>query len=466
MSTETTGSPAGTADTWDRTNHPNPYLRGNYAPVRDERTEVDLAVSGQLPAALDGHLLRTGPNPAGPVGANHHWFLGDGMVHGIEISGGRARSYRNRFVRTPSVAAARPDLPAIGQAPPGAVNPGTGAVHVIEHAGRVLALGEVGLPYELTRELDTVGPYTFGGKLLTSMTAHPKIDPVTGDLHFFAYDFGPVYLRYHRANAAGELVQTEFIDVPRCTMMHDFNVTASRIVFMDLPVVFSTARLATGSMPFEWQPDAGARLGVMPIGGTNADVRWFEIEPCYVFHPLNAYDDGDRVVLDVVRYPTMFDTSTIGPEGNGSELRRWTIDLAAGTVTEETLDDRPTEFPRVADAKVGRPYRFGYSAAREGATLEDGFDTEGLVKYDLAAGTTTFHSAGAGRNPGEGVFVADPDGTNEDDGWVLSVVYDAATDRSDVIVVDARDFGAPPVATIHLPTRVPFGFHGSWVPRG
>ncbi len=465
MSTETTGSPAGTADTWDRTNHPNPYLRGNYAPVRDERTEVDLAVSGQLPAALDGHLLRTGPNPAGPVGANHHWFLGDGMVHGIEISGGRARSYRNRFVRTPSVAAARPDLPAKGEAPAGAVNPGSGAVHVIEHAGRILALGEVGLPYELTRELDTVGPYTFGGELLTSMTAHPKIDPVTGDLHFFAYDFGPVHLRYHRANAAGELVQTEVIDIPRCTMMHDFNVTASRVVFMDLPVVFSMERLAAGSMPFAWQPDAGARLGVMPIGGGNDDVRWFEIEPCYVFHPLNAFDDGDRVVLDVVRYPSMFDTSAIGPEGNGSELRRWTIDLAAGTVTETTLDDRPTEFPRVADTKVGRPYRFGYGAAREGANLEEGFDTEGLVKYDLASGTTTFHSAGRGRNPGEGVFVADPDGANEDDGWVLSVVYDAATDRSDVIVVDARDFGAPPVATIHLPTRVPFGFHGSWVPR-
>jgi carotenoid cleavage dioxygenase-like enzyme len=465
MSTDVSGAatPAASATSHDRTNHPNPYLRGNYAPVQVERTDHDLEVTGTLPDALDGQLLRTGPNPAGPVGDNHHWFLGDGMVHGIDISTGKARAYRNRFVRTSKVAESRPDLPAVGTTPPGAMNPGNGQVHVIEHAGRILALGEVGLPYELTRELDTVGPYTFGGDLLTSMTAHPKVDPATGDLHFFAYDFGPVYLRYHRANAAGELVQTEVIDIPRTTMMHDFNVTASRVVFMDLPVVFSLERLVQRSMPFAWEPEAGARLGVMPIGGTNDDVRWFEIDPCYVFHPLNAFDDGDKVVIDVVRYPSMFATSSIGPEGSGSELRRWTIDLAAGTVTETTLDDRPIEFPRVADAKVANPYRFGYAAASDTAGGE-AFEPEGLVKYDLEAGTSIYHPAGPGRVPGEGVFVADPDGTSEDDGWVLSVVYDAATDRSDVVVVDARDFAAPPVATIHLPARVPFGFHGSWVP--
>ena len=461
MTTDISGD---AATTYDRTNHPNPYMRGNYAPVHEERTDHDLEVTGTIPEAIDGRLLRTGPNPAGPVGEHHHWFLGDGMVHGIEISSGRARAYRNRFVRTPSVAEARPDLPAIGEAPPGATNPSSGAVHVIEHAGTILALGEVGLPCELTRELDTVGPYTYGGKLLTSMTAHPKLDPVTGDLHFFAYDFGPVNLRYHRANAAGELVQTEVIDIPRTTMMHDFNITASRVVFMDLPVVFSFERLNSGSMPFAWEPEAGARLGVMPLGGSNDEIRWFEIEPCYVFHPLNAFDDGDRVIVDVVRYPTMFARSSIGPEGDPSELWRWTIDLADGTVTETVLDDRPTEFPRVADTAVGRPYRYGYAAAREGSSLDEGFDTEGLVKYDLAAGTSTYHPAGASRVPGEGVFVADPDGANEDDGWVLSVVYDTETDRSDVIVVDARDFAAPPVATIHLPARVPFGFHGSWLP--
>ena len=443
----------------------NPYLRGNYGPVHVEHTTTDLTVTGQLPAGLDGQLLRAGPNPAGPVGNDHHWFLGDGMIHGIEMRDGTARTYRNRWVRTESVAEARPDLPTVGSAPAGAMRPSSGGVHVIDHGGRILALGEVGLPWELTPELDTVGPCSFDGALLTSMTAHPKLDPETGDLHFFGYDFGPVYLRYHRANAAGQLVQTEVIDLPRTTMMHDFNVTATRIVFMDLPVVFSLDRLAKGSMPFAWEPEAGARLGVMPIGGSGDDVRWYDIDPCYVFHPLNAYDDGDRIVIDVIRHESMFASSLIGPEGGPSTLWRWVIDPTSGTVTETQLDDRPSEFPRVADRVVGRRHRFGYGAARDASLVDETFDTEGLVKYDLDGDTSEFHDAGTGRVPGEGVFVADPEGTAEDDGWVLSVVYDAATDRSDVIVVDARDFSGPPVATIHLPVRVPFGFHGSWVPN-
>jgi carotenoid cleavage dioxygenase-like enzyme len=274
-----------------------------------------------------------------------------------------------------------------------------------------------------------------------------------------------VHLRYHRADASGTIVETEIIDVPRPTMMHDFNITASRIVFMALPVVFSMERLARGSMPFAWEPDAGARLGVMPIGGSGAEVQWFDIEPCYVFHPLNAHDDGDRIVVDVIRYDSMFASSTIGPEGDPSQLWRWVIDPTTGTVTETQLDDRPAEFPRVPDAQVGRRNRYGYAAARVASKVGEDLDTEGLVKYDLITGTSQFHPAGRDRFPGEAVFVADPDGDAEDAGWLLSVVYDAPTDRSDVIVVDARDLTGAPVATIHLPTRVPFGFHGSWIPR-
>lgn len=461
MSTDT--GPAHATDTASSATPTNPYLRGNFAPVQVERTDHDLAVTGRIPDTLNGQLLRAGPNPGGPVGDDHHWFNGDGMIHGIQIDQGRARTYRNRWVRTPHLAEARPDLPVTGEIPDGAAM-GSGAVHVIEHAGRILALGEYGLPYELSDELATVGAHSYSGKLLTSMTAHPKLDPVTGDLHFFGYDFGPVHLRYHRANAAGELVQTEVIDIPRTTMMHDFNITATRAVFMDLPVAFSMERLAAGSMPFAWEPEHGARLGVMPLGGSGSEVRWFEIEPCYVFHPLNAYDDGNRIVLDVMRYDSMFARSVIGPEGDPSQLWRWVIDPDAGTVTETQLDDRSAEFPRVPDALVGRKHRYGYGAVRDAERPDDVFDTEGLVKYDLERDRTDLHPAGSGRYPGEGVYVADPDGTAEDDGWLLSVVYDAATDRSDVIVVDTRDFDGPPVATIHLPVRVPFGFHGSWVP--
>jgi carotenoid cleavage dioxygenase len=446
----------------DTVNVTNPYLTGNYAPVTEETTAVDLEVSGRLPDALEGLLLRDGPNPYGPVdAANHHWFRGDGMVHGLRIAGGRAAWYRNRWVRTPDLAARGP-FTAPPPSPIDATIGGSGAVNVLAHAGRILACGEVGLPYELTPELDTVGQCDFGGTIGTNFTAHPKVDPVTGELLAFGYDFGPTHLRYHRIGADGRTVQTEVIDTPGPTMMHDFGVTATRVVFMDLPVVLDLELFGT-SMPFRWEPSYGARLGVMPRDGGNADVRWIEIPPCYVFHPLNAHDDGDRIVMDVVRHETMFASSTIGPrEPTPPTLDRWVIDPIAGTVTETRLDDRPQEFPRIDERLTGRAHRYGYAVELAGG---DAFDTAGIVKQDVVSGTSQVHDVGTGRLASEAVFVpASPDAA-EDEGWLLAPVYDRATDRSDVVVIDAQDVTGPPVATVHLPVRIPFGFHGSWVPQ-
>lgn len=439
----------------------NPYLQGNYAPVEVETTAFDLAVSGLLPDALEGTLLRDGPNPYGPVdAATHHWFLGDGMVHGLRLEGGRAAWYRNRWIRTPDLARRGP-FPGPPPSPIDATIGGSGAVNVLAHAGRILACGEVGLPYELTPELDTVGQCDFDGTIGTNITAHPKVDAVTGELIAFGYDFGPTNLRYHRISADGRAVQTEVIDTPAPTMMHDFGVTATRVVFMDLPVIFDVAMLGTG-MPFRWEPSNGARLGVMPRDGGNADVTWIDIEPCYVFHPLNAYDDGDRIVMDVVRHQTMFSSSRVGPrEPSAPTLDRWVIDPVAGTVVETRLDDRPQEFPRLDERLVGRPNRYGYAVELPGG---DAFDAGGIVKHDLVSGTSEVHHLGTGRSASEAVFVpAGPDAA-EDEGWLLAPVHDAATGRSDVVVLDARDVAGEPVATVHLPVRIPFGFHGSWVP--
>jgi carotenoid cleavage dioxygenase len=439
----------------------NPYLVGNYGPVQDEVEAVDLEVTGHLPPELDGMLLRNGPNPFGTVSPNHHWFVGHGMVHGVGLSGGQATWYRNRWVRTDSLEGAG-GPPAAPLAPQRASLPGPGAVNIISHADRLLALGEVGLPWELDANLGTIREYDFGGRLTSNMTAHPKVDPVSGELVFFGYDLGPVHLRYHVANATGELVHSVEIDTPRPTMMHDFGVTQTRVVFLDLPVVFDFELLAEGSMPFRWHPEAGARVGVMPRRGTSAEVTWIDIEPCYVFHPLNAYDDGDRIVMDVVRHRTMFETNRVGPhEPSLSRLDRWVIDPADGTVEATTIDETHQEFPRVDPRVETLPHRYGYAVTLTGT---GGFDTGDIVAHDLVAGTRSVHRTGEGRYPSEAVFVPAGPGAAEGEGWLLAPVYDAATDRSDIIVVDATDVAAPPVATVHLPVRIPFGFHGNWVP--
>ena len=430
------------------------YLQGNFAPVSEEVDAHDLTVTGAVPPELTGRFLRNGPNPH--QGASPHWFLGDGMLHGVELIDGRASWYRNRYVQTRLLRGEGEFIDDQGHVDL-RVDPAN--THVVGHAGRILALVENGFPYEVTPELDTVGWYDFDGRLTTAMTAHPKLDPATGELHFFGYSFMPPYLTYHVADRDGTLVRSEPISVPGPTMIHDFNLTERHVVFMDLPVVFDLAFAAGGGFPYRWDTDYGARLGVMPRGGGDADVRWLDIEPCYVFHPLNVYEENGSVVLDVVRYPRLWDGSN--QDFEPAYLTRWTIDLDAGAVKEEQLDDRPVEFPRVDPRVVGRPHRYGYLVeSPEGVSDEH----TTLVKWDQATGRTETHDFGAGREPGEGVFVPRPGGAAEDDGWVLTYVYDAARDTSDFVVLDADAFTAAPRAMVALPQRVPFGFHGSWIP--
>jgi carotenoid cleavage dioxygenase-like enzyme len=432
------------------------YLEGNFAPVRDGATAYDLPVQGVIPAALEGRYLRNGPNPT--AGDPGHWFFGEGMLHGVELRGGRATWYRNRYVRTESFEAGRRIVGENGMLD---LKVDLANTHVIAHGGRILALVENRAPTEVTPELDTVGPFDFGGRLTTAMTAHPKRCPLTGELHFFGYGVFPPLLTYHRADAAGNLVQSEEITVPGPTMIHDFAITEHSVVFMDLPVVCDPSLLMARTMPYRWSDDYGARIGVMPRGGTDADVRWFEVEPCYVFHVLNAAERRPgHVEIDVARYPHLWRDSQDAFEP--TTLHRWTIDVASGTVKEETLDDRSVEFPRVDERRVGRPARFGYAVqTRPGG---NGFAIEAaLVKYDLASGAAEEHHLGAGRIPGEGVFVPASDGAGEDDGYVLAYVYDAGRNGSDLVILDASDFTASPLSTVTLPQRVPFGFHGSWV---
>lgn len=434
------------------------HLRGNWAPVLDERTDTDLRVDGTIPPELSGVYLRTGPNPAS--GTSDHWFFGDGMVHGVRLADGKAEWYRNRFVKTPNITDPL-DNPMDAMTD---LSRGTANTHVLNHNGEILCLEEGHWPWRIDNELNTLGVQNYDGALTCSMTAHPKICPVTGELLAFSYlNPEPPFLNYIRIGADGKLKQLEGIDIPNMVMMHDFNVTQNYVIFMDLPVCLDLESITTG-VPFKFNRDAGARLGVMPRNGTNADVRWFEIEPCYVFHPVNAHEDGNTIVLHVSRQPEAFGSSGDDYAEVG-RLHRWTIDLDAGTVAEQPIDDRPGDFGRVDDRRVGQDARYGYLMALGGeGNSEEPVYGSALWKYDLTDGTCTEHQLGDGVRGAEPVFApASPD-AGEDEGWVISLSHDTTSDQSRLLVIDAQNFSAPPVATIHLPRRVPYGAHGSWVP--
>ncbi len=447
--------PAGTAlavqsdDAW--------WARGNYAPLMEEHSSSRLPVTGALPRELNGLYVRNGTD-AHPGATAPHWFIGDGMVHGVRLEDGDARWYRNRFVRTNQL---RSDA-ALGAGGPPSLADGYANVSVFWHADRLLASGEIGLPWELSPEdLTTLGIYDFAGQLRTSMTAHPKIDPATGAMHFFGYWFSDPYLTYHVADPTGALVHSEVVDVAGPTMIHDFAITERDVVFWELPVVFDATRIESG-IPYSWDPAYGARIGVMPLGGPASAIRWREIDPCYVFHGVNAHRDGDNVVVDVCRHQTMFDPGVT--DSGVLTLRRWRVGTTGNELTfsEDVVDDhRRGELPTRDPRRVGRGYRYGYLVTTELRGPVPGY--RGVVKQDFRTGIVDEWRAGHGRQPNEFLFV--PTGRAEDDGYLLTYAYDTGTRRSDLLVLDARDVTAGPVATVQLPTRVPYGFHATWVPQ-
>jgi len=475
----------------------NRYLDGAFAPVSEEFTLTDLEVTGTIPDHLDGRYLRNGPNPVGDIDPElYHWFVGDGMVHGIRIRDGKAEWYRNRWVRSPHAARALGEPVPSGHFPVSQVGANT---NVIGHAGKTLALIESGVAnYELTDELDTVGVCDFDGTLTGGYTAHPKRDPDTGELHAVSYSMlrGNT-VQYSVIGTDGRALRTVDIEVAGSPMMHDFSLTERHVVFYDLPVTFDTRQAATMAVPrtlrlparlllsaligrvripdpiaarrpagptsdrrfpYSWNPKYPARVGVMPRDGANGDVRWFDVEPCYVFHPMNAYDDGDTVVLDVVRHPKMFDTDRLGPNEGPPTLERWTVDLADGKVRESRIDDRGQEFPRVDERLVGKRHRYGYTPTVDESN--DAGDT--LLKHDLVGGNTAARCLGAGKALGEFVFEPSTPDACEDDGVLMGYVYDRSADRSELAILDAHTL--EDVASIKLPHRVPAGFHGNWVP--
>ncbi len=395
--------------------------------------------------------MRTGPNPAREPSA--HWFLGDGMIHGVRLEKGKARWYRNRYVETPlRRKAVTTRDPAVFMDKTAS----TANTNIVRHAGRIYALEEAHFPYEISGDLETKGCVDFDGRLKTALTAHPKICPETGEMLAFGYGFMPPYCVYHRFDRDGRLVQSEEIPTGGPVMMHDFCATRSKVVFMDLPIVFDMASAMAGGMPYKWSEDYPARLGIMPRNGTAKDLKWFSIPSCYIFHPLNAYDDGDAIVLDVARYEKMWVKGFDVP----AHLHRFRLDLKTGIAKGEDIDDLPVEFPRIRDDKAGVKHRYGYAIT----THEDdeaGFNLgTRIVKFDVDKGETKIAELGKGRAPSEAVFAAA--GNSEDDGYLLSIVYDAARNASDFVVLDAKDLAKGPVATVALPQRVPFGFHGAW----
>jgi len=456
----------------------NGFIR-NMPPVDLEVDLVDIPVKGRLPPQLDGTLLRIGPNPLFPA-AGEHWFAGDGMVHAFHVAGGRVR-YQNRWVRTGRWLAER----EAGRALPGGLDDadagdGLANTNIVRHGGRLLALEEAHLPVALRLDgLATLGSVDFvggrAGPVAGPFTAHPKVDPVTGQLLFFGYgtpDWLGAGMRFGVLDAAGRVERFDAFEAPYASMVHDFAATANYAIFPVQPLTASRARMRAGGPAFAWEAERACALGVLRRDAPVGSIAWWSLPACFAYHVMNAWEDGRCIRIDVMQAnaPALFplpDGSPV-PDAGGSRLSRWTIDLddRRHEAHSELLCEVRGDFPRIDERRSGLAYRHGWFVGHTpGGQAGDAAPFSRIVHIDHARPfAPDVYALPEGDACSEAVFVPRTQDAEEGDGWLLAVAYRGASAKSDLLVFDAGDVGAGPLATASLPLRVPNGFHGNWVP--
>jgi carotenoid cleavage dioxygenase-like enzyme len=452
----------------------------NRAPIPMECDAPFLKIEGELPRELNGTLYRNGPNPQFEA-PGAHWFVGDGMLHAFHLENGRA-SYRNRWVRTPKWQAehdaGRALFGGFGRTLPGSPvtttqDSGVANTNIIFHGGRLLALEEGHLPTEIEPgTLASRGYCNYGGGITGPFTAHPKIDPVTGEMMFFGYNaagpFTPA-LSFGSVDVSGVVTRFDRFEAPYASMVHDFIVTENHLLFPILPITGSMTRAMAGQPAYAWEPDKGGYVGVMRRNGSASDMVWFRAESCYVFHVMNAWEEGDLIIADVMQCDeaplfTHPDGSPTDPEKSRARLCRWSFDLAGNTdrFSQTYLDDIKGEFPRIDDRRAGLASTHGwYACVNPERPLSEAFS--GVTHVGRGGARLGQYLLPAGDTISEPVFVARNEGAAEGDGWLLAAVWRARENRSDLAVFNATDIEAGPVALVQLGHRVPDGFHGNWV---
>jgi carotenoid cleavage dioxygenase len=467
---------------------PKTFFINAWRPYKNEESFEITSIEGEIPKDIHGTLYRNGPSQKiDPVQGHQalHLFDGDGLIHSYRIDDGHVW-YTGKYVRTPSFIAEQEEgrfcFSCVNFAPE---NPSdkvplreTANTNIVWHGGKLMALVENAWPYLLDpRTLDTIGREDFQGKMLGMATsAHPKIDARRGRMIIHGYQPFQPYVQYYEVESDGTCVVAEPIDTPYAVMMHDIAITENYAIILLCPIVYDGDKLMQSGMVFgdaiQWAPERGLRFGIRRRGA-NAEVRWFDAPtPGFIFHPGNAYEEGNKIVMDACTYlegQALIDSLRTWRRGIVKPV--WTakpflyeFDLETGKCSEKQLDERGAEFPRLDDRLVGYKNRFGYSALNR-TNQDDPLDTwSTIVKYDRQGGPSAIHDFGKATWPSEPVFVPRSADAAEDDGFVLNVVYDGATDRSYLSILDAGNLSGKPIAKAHLPHRLPVGFHGNFAP--
>lgn len=467
----------------------NPYLEGVWAPVREEVVADELEVIGEVPKDLNGVYLRNGPNPKYQPRGRYHVFDGDGMLHGMEFRNGKA-IYRNRWVRTEGLgmeeAQGKAIWPGLIDRPDRSLETAWGSDHflkdnsntdvVIHNRQAISTFYQCGEGYSQDpRTLAPTGNLDLQGLGIRSLSAHSMVDENTGELLWFDYSTQRPFMSYGVISPNGELRHHVPIELPGARLPHTLAFTEHHTILMDLPLFWDPQLMEKDIHKVTFFPELPSRFGIIPRYGAGDTVRWFEAEPCYIYHISNAWQEGDEIILDGCRMGTP-EPPAIPASADATELSRllawgkldarlyrWRFNLATGETREEWRDDRFTEFPMVNASLAGRATKYAYHmiVSQTNPTLQ----FTGLAKYELASGAAEVHDLEPGWYGSETPFAPRDGSTGEDDGYLVTYVTNAADRSSEVQIFDAQQVSAGPVGRVKLPVTVPPGFHSCWGPE-
>lgn len=463
----------------------HPYRTGAWRPQHNEWDADDLTVvAGAIPDDLAGLYVRNTENPLVPAFERYHPFDGDGMLHAIAFDNGKTR-YRNRVVPTKALAlelaAGGPQYAGIAEDPRNSKHPGWGArgglkdassTDVIVHRGRVLSTHyQCGDAYAFDPDtFESLGPEPWVPQD-TGISAHPKVCPHTGELHYFRYGKTAPYMHYGVVDRHGARVHDIPIALPGPRLPHDMALTRRHAIFNDFPIFWDPDHLARGVHRPVYRPDMPSRFAVVPRRGRPEDIKWFEFAATYVLHFVNAFEDGDELILDGYAQQNpmpkplrehgeyawlmrQVDLASLEPR-----LHRWRMNLVTGATHEEDLPASLSEFPSLAAHVAGTRHRHVFAmTARPGW-----FMFNGLLSTDLESGREQSFTYDDGVYCSEAPVVARPGASAEDDdAYLVTFTMDTVRDISECHIFAARTLADGPIARVRLPERIASGTHATW----
>lgn len=457
-----------------------PALMGPFAPVLDESVWRDLKVVGEIPQDLNGVYLRNGPNPKYPPQGRYHPFDGDGMIHAARFKNGEV-VYRNRWVRTDDLKtemeAGQATLWGIRETLAGRDDKklkDTANTDVIGHGGIALASwymsGDIYKLNPLT--LETIGKAPYAEGLNGGFSAHSKVDERTGELMFFDYWNEPPYMSYGVVDASGKVINHVPVELPGPRLPHDMAITTRYSILHDLPLLHNEEAMRNGRHKLEFHPEMATRFGVIPRHGESHEVQWFEFSPCFLYHTINAWEEGDEVVMVACRYCPLEDehgnidaaatAKNVALLGMNARLWRYRMNLKTGAASEEPLNEElNVEFPSIHPGLFGVKTKWAYLVDHNPQILH----WTGVRKFN----TDTGECVSAYTDGHEHTWYSEPwfapadNAKAEDDGYVVVFAWDNKNKQQELQVFDARDLSPGPLARIQLPRRVPAGFHACWM---